>query len=429
MTAQDPQIVTDSVEGETGVAPEAAPASARVRRAENRAETGTGGGTETTVSIMSSPNMRWFFDKDTGKWFVSYKLPNSNRRIFYEATGSQLDGIFGDSNRPSDVTLRKFGTLTNQQTFAGDISEVNGTGTFEALVKKVITLALDEGRLPSWAQGDDAVTDLLYIAVAESKSDEWLIGQISKLDSFKARFPGLKKIESLGLNTVEAVGAFIEFESGVKQIFAQRGRSPSGVTPELVGSMLAKGHSLQDVKFVFDGFAEIKKNKQAFDAFNQVLAARGEQPLGKKDQLDFLAGNSQAKLYRIWEEASFNRAAQDAGLDIGVKQAMRLARRTEGVSTYDQALEGLQNAAGNLLRFRGDIEFNRYDIEQDDLIDLSLGLTPRSGRSQTEVGRNIERALAASRAGVDGPRANRFRSFTSEGVPQGVSTTRSRTAT
>jgi hypothetical protein len=179
---------------------------------------------------------------------------------------------------------------------------------------------------------------------------------------------------------------------------------------------------------VFNSFETIRTNRGAFDAFNAVLEARCMKRLGKKDQLQFLAGNAPREIYKIWEEASFTRAAKDAGLNIGVSEAMHLARRTEGFTPYDAALEGLQTAASAILRHRTDIDIGRYGIEQDDLIDLSLGLTPRSGRTQGEVGRNIERALQAARAGVEGPRAQRFRRFSEEGVPEGVSTTRSRTA-
>jgi hypothetical protein len=376
---------------------------------------------------MSSPTLRWFFDPETGKWYASYQLPNSTLRIFYEATGKQLDAIFGANMRPTDYTNRTFANLTNRQTFSGGIGEVQVGGSFESHVKRVIALALDDGELPDWAKQDAAVEGLLYVMVTEDKSAEWFIEKAAKLDSFKARFPHLQKLIGQGLSTTEAVSSFLEFEAGVKKTFAQYGRKPDAVDPNLIGKMLVRGHSLDDVNFVFSGFETLRQNKGAFQAFNQVLAARGLDPLGKRDQLDFLAGRSPVAMYRIWEEASFNRAAQDAGLDIGVRAAMRLARRTEGMSTYDQALEGLQNAASSILRYRADLALERYDLDQDDLIDISLGLAPRSGRSQADVGRNMERALAAGRAGVDGPRATRFRRFSDEGVPEGVSTTRSRT--
>jgi hypothetical protein len=398
-----------------------------IKEKEGATEKGVGGRGEATTSIMRSPTMEWFFDPAAGRWYVSYQLPNSDRRIFYEASADQMDAIFGEGQRPVDFRRRSFEQVSKRQTFAGDISEVEGTGRFEREVKDVIALALDEGRLPDWARGDKQVHDLLYIAVAEEKSDEWLVEQISKLDSFKARFPGINKLKQTGLTTIESVGAFLEFETGVKKLLTRQGRNPKSLDPSLVGRMLAKGHSLEDVQFVFDGFENMRKNKPALDAFNEVLAARGMDPLKPKDQLEFLAGKAPSKLYDIWEEASFNRAAQQAGLDISVKDAMKLARRTYGNSTYDQALEGLSTAAQNILRFRSDIDLNRYNIDAEDLIDLSLGLAPRSGRSQAEVGRNVERALAAARAGLDGPRANRFRRFSDEGVPEGVSTSRART--
>lgn len=398
------------------------------RKAEDKSESGVGGKGDATVSILKSPSMRWFFDPNTGKWYVSYQLPNSDMTVFYEATGDQLDAIFGKNQRPSDYTTTKFDKLTNRFIFAGDISEVEGTGSFNQEVKKVIALATDEGKLPSWAENDPEIYAILYVAVTEGKSEDWMIKQISKTDSFGKRFPGIQKLEAQGLTLTEAITGFLEFETGVKQLFNRRGLPPSAVTPDMIGSWLAKGHSLTDVQFVYDAFDTLQQNKGAMQAFNQVLKARGMEPLDKKGQIDFLAGTASQNLYKIWEEASFNRAAKEAGLDIGTRDAMKLARRTEGFTGYDAALEGLTQAASSILRFRTELDLNLYDIDQEDLIDLSLGLAPSSGKSQAELARNIERALNAARAGQDGPRANRFRQFSDQGVPQGVSTQRARTA-
>jgi hypothetical protein len=360
-------------------------------------------------------------------WYASYQLPGSDRRVFFEATGNQLNAIFGDGQRPIAYTEATFTDLSAEQTFAGDIIEVQGRGTFEATVQRTIDLALDEGRLPDWAQGDAAILDLIYIAHTEGKTQEWLIEQIAKLPSFQTRFPNISALEALGLDTTEAVGAFLEFEMGVRQQVARYGGDVASVTPSLVGDLIAQGQSLEDVQFVFDTFQKHSENAASLDAFNEVLAARGLQPLTFDDQLAFLEGKAAPELYQIWEEAAFNIAEDIVGLNLGVSEVQSLARRTAGFTSFDAALEGLSRAASDLLRFRSDIAFDRFDLDQEDLIDLSLGLAPRSGRGAADLARAMDRAALSARAARERQTVGPFRGFTPEGVPQAVSQTRSRT--
>ncbi len=340
-----------------------------------------------------------------------------------------MDQIFGEGMRPTNYKSTDFTALSQREgyTFAGGIIEVAGSGTFDSSVEQAVALALDEGILPKWAMNDPAVMDLLYIAASEEKSDELLVDELAKLPSFKARFPSVDQMKNeFNLTTSEAVKGFLEMENGVKAILQRSGLS-TDVTPELIGELITKGQSLDDVAFVYTEFERLQDNQGALDAFNEVLAARGLDPLDGESQLEFLSGNAPKELYEIWEEASFNTAQEEAGLNLSVQDAMNLAGRTVGSTSFDQASEALNIAAQNILRHRADIALDRYDIDQEDLIDLSLGLTPRSGRTQAEMARNMERAISAARAGIDGPRKQPFRSFTGEGIPQAASLSKSKT--
>ena len=378
---------------------------------------------ENTLSILTSRDMKWYFDPATDQWAVGYKLPNSDRSVVFAATGKQLDAIFGDGQRPTSFEEVGFAELTQREgvTFAGDIAEVEGTGTFEGEVDRVIALALDEGILPKWAQGSGAVYDLLFIAQSENKSSEWLVDELAKLPEFKARFPGIEAMTGLGLSTTEAVTGFLELESGVQQLILRDGGDPASVTPDMIGDLLAKGHSLLDVESTFNIFDRLEKNQGALDAFNEVLVAQGKDPLTAEDQFEFMAGTAPTELYDIWEQSSLHQAAIDAGLDIGVDAAISLAARTEGLTSYDTAMSGLNNAATNLLRFREEIGMDQFDLNEQDLIDLSLGLAPSSGTSQAEIGRNMERAFSAAKAKRERSRVNPFKRFTDAGVPQAAS--------
>ena len=388
-----------------------------------------GGKSDDTVGILTSKSMKWHFDPNTGKWFVSYGLP-SGRRVAFEASGTQLDKIFGEGFRPDAYeTLEDTASFLAQDgmTYGGNISEMEGSGSFEAEIARVTALALDEGMLPDWAKQDPAVMDIIFIAQSEGKSTDWVIEEISKLPSFAERFPNISALTDTGLNIVDAVTGFLEMEKGIKAMITREGGDPISVTPEMVGGLIAQGHSLTDVEHVFRTFDHMSKNQGALDAFNDVLAARGMQPLTAEQQFEFMEGSAPAELYDIWEETSLHRAAEDAGLSIGVDAAIDLAKRTEGLTSYEGALEGLSAAARNLLQFRTEIGLEQYGLNEQDLIDLSLNLAPSSGTSQADIARGIERAVSAARAQKDRARVNPFKRFTDQGVPEAASLSGTRT--
>lgn len=396
---------------------------------ESVSEEGVGGGTDDTVSILTSEDMRWYFDPTSGKWYVSYKLPNSERHVFFEATGSELDAIFGEGNRPANYETTTLADITQKEgfTFAGNISEVEGTGTFESEVERVIALALDEGILPDWASDDPAVMDILFIAQSEGKSQDWVIEQLSKLPSFKARFPGIENLTNLGLTIAEAVDGFLQFEKGLKDLALRAGDDPDSISPQDVADLMAKGHSLEDATFVYQIFDTMEKNAGALEAFNEVLVAHGMEPLDADGMYEFMAGNAPAEMYDLWENTSLHRAAQDAGLNLDVDAAIALAKRTEGLTSYSTALEGLSEAARNILKFRSEIALDRYNIDPEDLIDLSMGLPPSSGVSQADLARNMERAIQSAAAQRNRARVNPFKNFTEEGTPKQASLANTRT--
>jgi len=122
-------------------------------------------------------------------------LPNSSRELLFEAQPDQMDALFGAGNRPAAESA-KFTELVRRTgvTFGGKIEEMEGSGSFEDEYAKTIALALDEGDLPAWAKESGAIHDILFIAQAEGKSQDWIIQQISTLPEFEQRFPGLKAL-------------------------------------------------------------------------------------------------------------------------------------------------------------------------------------------------------------------------------------------
>ena len=374
-----------------------------------------------TLEILSGRDVQWF--KIGGLYYAAYKLPNSTRRAVFEATPAQMDAIFGVGNRPGAAILDNLQALTSQEGmhFSGNIAELAGEGSFENAVERGIALALDGGAVPDWARDDPGIWDIIYIAQAENKSEAWTLEQIRKTKSFQQRYIGIEHLEKIGLDLPSAVEAYRQYESQLKQIMKRRPGSPE-VTPDHVGVLLAKGHSVKDVEFVFETFSRLDQNQASLTAFNAILVESGRDPLGPADQFRFMAGRAPVELYEVWEQSSILSAAREAGLGdtVSARQAIALAKRTPGLTSEGAALEGMQKAAQMLLQFRQEVNVGKWGINQEDLIDLSLGLSPRSGQSMAELSQGMTRAVKDAEAFLK-PRAKPFFRFSEEGRPRAAS--------
>lgn len=375
------------------------------------------------MTILTSDEMKWFFDRASGKWYVEYGLPNSDRNVIFEAEPDQLDALFGDGYRPSDYTARSLKDLVARagSTFAGNIAEVEGTGTFESEVNRVTTLALDEGKLPDWALQDGVALDIIFTAQSEGKSDEWVLDQLSKTDGFKQRFPGMDKFTSdNNISLAEGVTGFLEFEAGVDR--ARRSIGQSGETdPELVGQLLTAGHSLTDINNTVNGFKRMREFQPAMDAFNQILAAQGADPITDIESMfDFVTGKAPAEVYDLWEASSIAEAAVGAGLGDVFSAEDALAAAASGTHTLQTASAAMSKAAEMLLRLRHEVDTNKFGLDTEDLIDLSLGQTPRSGKPESEIMENVNRAVLSAQGDLK-KRASSFKQFGSSGQVQAAS--------
>ncbi len=382
------------------------------------------------LTILTSDEMNWYFDPSSGKWMVSYGLPGSDREVVFEATPEQMDTLFGEGFRPEDfdrISTREL-LARDGVTFAGDISEMEGTGSFEGEMERVIALALDEGKLPEWAEGSAEIMDILFIAQSEGKSNNWVLEQISGTAEFEQRFPGIKTMQKEGnMELAEAVTGYLEYEAGVNAAMKASGLDQE-TTPELVGELINAGHSLTVINSTVQGFNRMQKFAPALKAFNDVLAGQGLDTITNiNDILDFVAGRSSSEVYDIYEATSIQEAAVGAGLGhiFSVQDAMDVAYATD--QTLQSATQGMAKAAEMLLRMRHEVDTGKFGLEESELIDISLGMAPRSGRTGAEINESINRAVSSARGSLQ-KRAQAFKSFDTSGTPQVASLRRARQA-
>lgn len=385
-----------------------------------------GGDEDTALTILMGDDMKWNQDPDTGSWYVIYGMPESDRFLVFEASDEQMDALFGQGKRPGKGKGFTFDKLMRQSenTFSGNIGEMSGTGTFEDEVRRVKTLALDNGLLPSWADGDKGIMDLLYIAQAEFKTTDWLIEQIAKTDSFKKRFVGIDRLKTDGnLTTRESIAGYLEYEAGVIAAVRSIDGNVGAITPDVIGGLLSRNLSVSTVTTATVKFKRMKDYEPAIEAFNRILVDQGKAPITSlQDMFDFVSGTADDTVYDIWEASSISEAAADAGLGgvFNAEDAMAFALQTDGFVSLSDAMGAFQSAAQQILQFRTEIDLGRFDLDQEDLIDLSLGVAPRSGMDTVELQANMSRAVLAGQASQR-TRAKPFIGFSDSGTAQRAS--------
>ncbi len=375
------------------------------------------------VKIMGG-SFKWYHDPNTGLFYVSYKLPNSGRELVFEASQQDVESVFGDGQLPPNAETTSLKALTGRDevTFAGFLGEVatEDGSTFQENVDRVLALALDEGRLPEWATGDGKAEELLFIAVSEGKSDDWLLTQMTKLDSFTTRFPGYETFKAEGVTAQEAVAAHLQAERQLRQFELQFGGNPDRITPQTVADIAANGYSMTDVGKAYSVFKRMKDFAPAFEAFNAVLDAAGLPVLGSTEELyAFLNGSAPADVYEVYEASSLREAAVAAGIGdmFSADAAIAAAAEAPFAVSPERAYQALQQSAANILRFRAEINLGKHNLNAEDLIDISLGLAPSSGASQADITMNMEAALSEAQ-GFLKDRVTPFFGFTQKGRPQ-----------
>lgn len=387
---------------------------------------GTGGGggdAGIPLHILASPSLKWFKDASTGRFYAQYNLPGGAGTVLFEAEPEQISALFPSGSPPGVSTFNFNAELGKDGVhFGGNVSEVEGEGSWESEVERTIALALNQQSLPDWIKNDAQARDLLWVAVTEDRTDEWFYSQVSKTASFKTRYPGVASLTGKGLSVVEAVKAHTQFETQLKTLHAAAGFTPDAITPAIVGQLLTKGYSAQAVQESYSVWKRMNDHAPALAAFNNVLAANGQAPLTGASLYDFLQGNAPSEIYDIYEAAAINEAAVAAGFGglFTAEDALSLALETTRDLTVDQAYEQFSQVAMQALRFRHELDIGQFGLDVEDLIDVSFGRAPRSGKNIADIGENLARAAASAEASLNS-KAKPFVGFTPDGRPMAQS--------
>lgn len=381
--------------------------------------------TEDQLTILQGEDMEWYFDPSTGNYYVSYGLPGTAGAMVFEATDVEMDQLFGEGIRP-DAEETSFQELIGQEDvyFGQSIVEMAGEGSFEEEYWRQVTIGLEGGSLPYWAEDSDEIMALVFVAESEQHSDEWLLEQITRTESFARRFPGFEQFRTESkLSPAEAVTGYLEYEAGVTSALKQIGYGDGAITPDTIGALLTKGYAIETVTASVQRWKRMQDFAPAMEAFNRILVSKGYEPIETlQDQFDFVSGVAPAEIYNLWEASSVSEAAAAAGLGdaFTAEDALRYAARTEGHTSLEDATAAFQDAAKMLLRLRTEIDYGQFGLDQEDIINLSLGVPPASGTSAAELTENINRAILSAQGSLKA-KVNPFTGFSQSGVAQSQS--------
>lgn len=374
------------------------------------------------LTILSSPNARWLRDQSTGLYYIEYQLPGGTGSLVFEAEEEQVDALFGKGVRPSGAQSITFDSYVRQDAvhFGGNVAEMEGEGRFEDEFRRTTALALDQEQLPQWILNDSVAMDALFVKFTEGRTNEWFYDFLSsKSKGFRTRYPGVGTLKERGLSTAEAVRAHTEYETKLKTLHAAAGFSDEGITPFLVGTLIEKGYSVNQITDSYGTWKRMRDHAPALQAFNEILVANGQKALNGRGMYKFLQGTAPDEVYDLYEGAALTESARAAGLGqvFNANDALSLALETSEDFSVNQAYERFSNVAAQALRFRHELAIEQYGLDVDELIDLSFGRAPRTGRDAAEVGEILSRITKAAEASIQN-RVQPFTGFTPDGRPQ-----------
>lgn len=395
---------------------------------------GTGGGASTSTAapaespVQTTPTLQiyggaqWFRISDPSgteaaeKWVAVYTLPGG-QQIYFEASPEQMAALFGTGQPPAYGAMSQNDLDQNTSLFfAGNVSEVETpTGeNFITAYERAVADGLGTGIVPEEFRGNPEIESLVFIAEHEDWSDDRLLEQVSKTQVFMSRYPEIDTFRKQGLNVAESVDAYREYENMVNQLNIEfEGQEASR---EQINRLIRGQKSAKTIQTTYQVFERFEENQRALTAFNDILEFRGLQRLTEDGMFDFLSGQADDEIYEIYAESSVLEAGEAAGLGdvLSVGDVGAIVDFLGPDVQFDRAFEGMSSAARLILQFRREIDMGKLD--PDDLIDLSLGVAPRSGRNQAVIAQEMERSLSSARAFLQ----NRVRPRTQNGQAGGL---------
>lgn len=284
-----------------------------------------------------------------------------------------------------------------------DIGAVTGlTGNFYAMMDQVGYEAASEAgiRDPSLVGkmlNDPEMQAILAQATFGDLSEEQVMAMKRNTNFWKQElYPG---IENLYGSTTAPEAAWVNYTRSVEDSLTLLGyeRDADGTYKSQIGKML--NQKIEDTTFneMAPTFLRAEQNAE----YANVLSTWNERVNGKSIEFgqwfDVLDGATPAELGDVVELAGLQYQADQQGLGLAPEQIARIGEL--GDLSEQQAAQAFTQYSQILTSLAGTLGADpKYDITEDEILSLTTGIKPLSGRSSEEIRRYA--AQAAKEAGA-----------------------------
>jgi len=216
---------------------------------------------------------------------------------------------------------------------------------------------------------------IFFLAVAEGKSQTWLLKEMAKVQAFKDEFPGIDKLYAQTQDWEQAINSWNAYSSEIVKLNQRYGETV--VVEDLVSAAVDKGYNIQDIQKTYEIFEKAEQNSDFLTAFQSIIDADEDvdfQLTTAQGIVDFFEGKAPTEIYDLYEASSIQEQSTRFELGINADAAIQMALQTPGQITPQNIAQSLQNAAIQIAQFREDLDLNRYGLTEQALVNSALGI-------------------------------------------------------
>ena len=309
---------------------------------------------------------------------LEYTL-ESGRKIYYIASKSELDSMFGEGGKPTGVTNTNWSTFKSdtQRYFGGAASEIIGsTDNFATRVTRVIESGgTNELPLPDFVKNNNDLLDIFFLGVAEGKSKTWLLKEMSKVQAFKDSYPGIDTLYAQTQDWEEAINRWNAYSGEIIKLNTRYGETID--VADLVKAAVEKGYNIQDIQKTYEIFEKAEQNSEFLNAFQAIIDSDPDITFdltSPQGIVDFYEGKAPTEVYDLYEASSILEQSTKFELGVDADAAIQMALETPGQISVENIASSLQSAAIQIAQFREDLDLNRYGLTEQALVNSALGI-------------------------------------------------------
>lgn len=337
--------------------------------------------------------------------------------VVYNERGVQWTMEIGDQARLEELFggrdyFESYTTISTSQFDAGGyvsaglVDDVLGTNIpFSQLMDDSIRSAGFED-IPQWIRDSPEAMAL----IAEGTADEWSEGRLwqalSQTEAFRQRFPAMDRYLQGGVTVQAAVNAYTRDEEALRS--ALRRFLPPGeqIDAEYLAGVLTNGWTPQQAIQVMEATERIKRSPEALAQANMIMEASGLPPLDVVGMINVLTGGAQPDVIEALNTAAAGLALSEAGIDdLDIDLLMAVVDNTSILQTPEAFRDLARTTALRLIENQRDLNFERFDLTEEDIIAAAFGRENPNGKTLGETLNLLNRLEQERRISAQGEAA------------------------